>query len=258
MSLPETFNSRIFTLPESQLIDIQWGGLSQLKAELLVLEFAILKGNYEYFHLLSGQDLPIKSQDYIHDYMNHVAAGRNCISCEHGDNVDRIHYHNCGYYHLFVEKIRSRNIVVRKMCSFLRNSFISMQKIAGYHRDWTGYTLGKGTNWGSFNQEFVQYLVNNRRVIVQLFTGVLGPDEIYKQTMILSTGFKDSLMHAPEMCNNALRHIDWNRGLPYVWHKNDYNELINCNDLFARKFSSEVDRDIIDLIYNQLKGNEKA
>ena len=26
MSLPETFNSRIFTLPESQLIDIQWGG----------------------------------------------------------------------------------------------------------------------------------------------------------------------------------------------------------------------------------------
>jgi len=65
-------------------------------------------------------------------------------------------------------------------------------------------------------------------------------------------------MHAPEMCNNALRHIDWNRGLPYVWHKNDYNELINCNDLFARKFSSEVDRDIIDLIYNQLKGNEKA
>lgn len=28
MSLPETFNSRIFTLPESQLIDIQWGAVA--------------------------------------------------------------------------------------------------------------------------------------------------------------------------------------------------------------------------------------
>lgn len=39
-----------------------------VKAELLLLETASMKGPYDYYHLLSGVDLPIKSQDYIHHF----------------------------------------------------------------------------------------------------------------------------------------------------------------------------------------------
>lgn len=45
-----------------------WGGYSLVKAELSLLELATKSGNYSYYHLLSGQDLPIKSQDEIHNF----------------------------------------------------------------------------------------------------------------------------------------------------------------------------------------------
>lgn len=46
-------------------IKCNWGGFSLVKAELNLLEEAT-KNNYRYYHLLSGQDLPIKSQNEIY------------------------------------------------------------------------------------------------------------------------------------------------------------------------------------------------
>lgn len=44
MSLPETFNSRIFTLPESQLIDIQWGEAVAAKSGIISAGICYSKG----------------------------------------------------------------------------------------------------------------------------------------------------------------------------------------------------------------------
>ena len=49
-----------------------------------------------------------------------------------------------------------------------------------------------------------------------------------------------------------MRKIDWERGNPYVWHEKDYDELINSEYLFARKFDENVDKNIIDKIYGKL------
>lgn len=251
LSLPKTQFSRIITPPDSQLIDIHWGGRSQLEAELLVFQTAYENGDYDYFHLLSGQDLPLKNQDYIHDYFEKIVDGRICISCEHGLNVDAIHRFNCGYYHLFVEKTRCPNLLIRKGASFLRRAFIGFQRLLKYQRSFPGLTLGKGTGWISSNREFIQYLVLNKEKIIKRFTGVLGPDEIYKHTLFLSTDFKTMSFSETDITDN-LRHIDWKRGRPYVWRKSDLDELMSCNELFARKFSSSIDKEIIDLIYSRL------
>lgn len=48
-----------------------------------------------------------------------------------------------------------------------------------------------------------------------------------------------------------LREIDWQRGAkahPYVWREADYERLVNSGNLFARKFNTEVDRNIVDLL----------
>lgn len=44
------------------------------------------------------------------------------------------------------------------------------------------------------------------------------------------------------------RFIDWNRGTPYVWKKDDFNELISSEALYARKFDEKTDKEIIDKI----------
>lgn len=46
------------------------GGISQVVAEMTLFRTAFDNGPYSFYHLLSGTDLPIKSQDYIHKFMD--------------------------------------------------------------------------------------------------------------------------------------------------------------------------------------------
>lgn len=50
--------------------------------------------------------------------------------------------------------------------------------------------------------------------------------------------------------SDMLRHIDWIRGNPYTFTINDKEELLSSNNLFARKFSTSKDTDIINLLQN--------
>ena len=61
-------HSRIFIV--SPRASVSWGGYSQIRTALLLLKEATKHGRYAYYHLISGQDLPIKTQDYIHDFFD--------------------------------------------------------------------------------------------------------------------------------------------------------------------------------------------
>lgn len=49
-----------------------------------------------------------------------------------------------------------------------------------------------------------------------------------------------------------LRYIDWSLGgsHPKTFTLSDYDNLIDSNCIFARKFNTEVDKNVIDKIYN--------
>ena len=47
-----------------------WGSFSMVKAELSLLQKATREGTYEYYHLVSGNDLHIKSMDFIHRFFD--------------------------------------------------------------------------------------------------------------------------------------------------------------------------------------------
>ena len=51
----------------TERIKVNWGGFSQVKAELILLETAIRKEHY-YYHLISDADLPLHTQNDIHEY----------------------------------------------------------------------------------------------------------------------------------------------------------------------------------------------
>ena len=75
------FDRKVKTLPEIELqhagltvlekrIDVRWGAPSMIEAEYELFRTATAQGPYQYYHLLSGVDLPLKSQDYIHSYLD--------------------------------------------------------------------------------------------------------------------------------------------------------------------------------------------
>lgn len=47
--------------------DVHWGGYSQIACELLLLK-AAFPGEYDYYHLLSGVDMPIKPRKQIEGF----------------------------------------------------------------------------------------------------------------------------------------------------------------------------------------------
>ena len=82
------------------------------------------------------------------------------------------------------------------------------------------------------------------------------PDEIYKQTFALNSEFKNRLFNTDYEFDGCLREIDWKRGRPYTWRKEDYEYLAHSNRIFARKFDENVDRAIIDMIINKIKNEQ--
>lgn len=42
------------------VIDVKWGDVSQIATEIFLLKFAMRQQKYEYYHLISGMDLPLK------------------------------------------------------------------------------------------------------------------------------------------------------------------------------------------------------
>lgn len=73
-------------------------------------------------------------------------------------------------------------------------------------------------------------------------------DEVYKQTLLMNSPFKDTIFDSKKDFAGDTRLIDWERGHPYTWRSDDLEELITTEALFARKFNSSIDKDIIDKI----------
>ena len=110
--------------------------------------------------------------------------------------------------------------------------------------------IQKGCNWFAINNQLAFQLIKNENLINYLCKYTRCADEIFVQTIIVYLHLENTVyMYGRKNCSaNALRYIDWNRGLPYVFQKEDINELLNApaDCLFARKFNSiEVIKEII-------------
>ena len=83
-------------------------------------------------------------------------------------------------------------------------------------------------------------------------------DEVCPQTIIENSYYKDSIYINPSGMEQNLRLIDFQRGngygSPHVWTINDINEIMNTNNLFGRKFDSEIDAEIVKEILNKIHG----
>lgn len=66
-------------------INVTWGGFSQIHAELILLLKANDTNHYDHYHLLSGQDLSIQTQENIQSfYLNH--SGKEFVSFDSFEN----------------------------------------------------------------------------------------------------------------------------------------------------------------------------
>lgn len=232
---------------------VYWGGFSSVLCEMSLFETALKNGPYDYYHLLSGQDLPIKSQDVIHEFfLNNY--GKEFVGFDKDFFLDS---YRVGYYYFFPSKQNSERDFIGFIYRILNRISLKIQKEIGLKR-FKQFAFQKGANWVSVTHSFVQDLLASKNEIKRLFRFSFCGDELYKQTFIIHhPQYLQNLFHR-EFDDNMIAHqrlIDWERGTPYVWKMSDKETLLSSNLLFARKFDPSVDRQIIDLLRKHVIGN---
>ena len=203
-----TTKSKLYIYKE---ISVKWADYSQVECEFYLIDKALNTGNYEYFHLISGADFPLKKPEYIYDFF-HNNYGKEFV-----------HY-------------QSLELPENKV-SWIVNK--------------TNMKLYTGANWFSITDSLARYVLSLRDISREIFIGSKSSDEFFLQTFVYDSPFKDKLYNKDfnDNYDSIKRKIDWKRGHPYVWTINDYDELINSPFFFARKFAEDVDFDIVERLF---------
>ena len=221
-------------LSESKLelidrIDTNWGGYSLVQCELNLLKSSV-KGNYDYYHLLSGVDLPIKNQRQIHDFFEKNKGYEFVGFVDHWDKdiiIKKIPFIEVGRKRDLISCIKHR---INKMSILFQRMLNKKPKF--------DFELFKGSQWFSTTNDFAKFVLDSEFLIKKNFSNIQASDEMVIQTILANSKFKDNIYlgtNANEY-ESSMRNIDWNRGTPYTYKDNDFEELVQSNKLFARKF----------------------
>lgn len=228
---------------------VHWAGYSVLQAEMLLLRQALSMSDASYFHLISGQDYPIRPlADFLRFFSHTGFAG--FINCNHlpCDVTDGATYFRMQHY-VLSDYIDTRSKEGRdKVWRFVR-----WQKRHGIRRripDYTDHLYG-GSAWFSINRDVAEYLVTYTRrhpAFYRRMRLTYIPEEIYVPTVILSSPYRTDVVW-----KNNCRTILWNHeGMddsPVDIREKDFRRLLsNPIGFFSRKFAPETSDRVIGLI----------
>jgi hypothetical protein len=220
---------------------VYWGDWGTIQATLNGFE-AILPKGYDYINVISAQDFPIKSADYIYNYF-HDRKGAEFITCDclKGDWKDAAS--RITDYHLINWRIPGKFRLAKIMTKVLPPRKFPLN-----------YELVGRANWFTLTTEAAKYAVNflkNHPEMVRYFKYCWGADEFIFSTILYNSHFKEKIQ-------NNLVYVDWNNsqvGHPKVLGAQDFKNLQASDKLFARKFDMDTNTSIFDML-EELLGKE--
>ena len=232
--LAQCMRSRLVFLPDR--ISCNWATISIVQAEFRLLRTARTAGPYQCYHILSGVDFPLQSQDTIHQYVDGSPQTNFIGICPQKSTTDLI-ARRTQCYHFFIR--RPGGSLSDRLIARIGKWLVLLQERMGIRRSFP-YALRKGAQWMSLSDDFCAYLLEKEQETLALFKYTLCPDEIAIHSVFFASPYA-ATQHAPEgeEYEQCMREIDWVRGSPYTWQETDYEILAHSKRWFARKFSSK-------------------
>lgn len=247
------FDAKCIELPDLQCraaglyiltdrIDARWGDFGIVETEMLLLKTAYNVQHsksikYLYYHLLSGVDFPLKSQDYIHNFFR-KNQGKEFLGYFQGEVESELR-NKVQMYHLFPKSFSKERVLNLKSLS--RTLFCRIQQFLGIKRN-NDIILMRGTEWASITNDFVAFLLSKKDEIQKRFHHTFCADEIYKHTLCWNSSFKNNIYNSQNEALGCMREINWvitdKKSFLPSFTMDDYERLKNSPMLFARKFDS--------------------
>ena len=234
-------SSRLFYTKQ---YDIRWGGTKMMICEMEMIRAAVKTGKYAYLHLISGVDLPIKSQDYIHDFCDdHI--GYEFLAFDWKNIETGAFNYRCQYYHLFTNKIGrySKKTLLQMVLKKINAVSLKIQHKMKVDR-LKGKTYYKGSQWFSITGDCAEYILAHEREIEKRFRFCLNPDEGFIQTII-----KESPEGLFRLAPGYMRYILWTKEEPSpdTLTMQHFKNMKESSEWFARKFDWGTDRKVFPL-----------
>ncbi len=220
----------------TERLNVHWGGYSQTACELALLKAAVPR-RYAYYHLLSGSDFPLKSQDQIHQFFKEH-AGKEFIHFDAPKPAPEV-WERISLYHFFRESSCPLAEPADMLLTRLQRLF-RVNRLRG-----EAVTIQKGANWFSITHSFAEYVLSRQDWIQKYFRHSVCADELLLQTLAASSPFMEQVFDpfGDKLSLGNLRYIDWERGSensPYTFQKEDAGYLRSLPHLFARKFEENI------------------
>ena len=214
-------------------LDARWGDFSLVEVELALMKAACRNGSYSYYHIISGVDIPLKTQDFIHSACEESGKKEFIGIAEVAEGELEF---RSGHYFLFTRCFKSKNLAAK----IIRKALLKCQDLLGFHRN-SDILLKKGSQWCSITSDLVEYLLEHEAEIRKRFSQTFCPDEVFIPTLCWNSPFRAKICNPDDEFDSCRRYIKWNNGTLEPLSISDAVEMKNSNRWFARKIMTIED-----------------
>lgn len=215
---------------------IAWGGFSIVEAEMRLFEAAYTDGGYRYYHVMSGVDYPVKSQEYIQQYFEQH-DGDNFIQIEPDLARFRMRFDQ---YHFLQETCVGKK---RNLWKYVDFASCYVQRLVGVQR-FKGRRMKRAVQWASITNEAVAELMRKKENILRDYRWTYCCDEVFLISELLDTPLESTISGKGD-----LRYVDWawvsdRDSSPRTLTMEDADHVADPDVLFARKFNFPQSADL--------------
>ena len=212
---------------------VVWAGYSILKATFSMMEQAMQEKPYDRYVLLTGLDYPIKSDAEIQKFFQENAH----TEFVHADVVngemphfDHLYYHTARDQRMLNKFLQMHEKLLRAIGRKGKPDYVmhggKKYPIYGVSPKWalSGECAGFLLDFYKKNKKFNRY-----------FQFMHAPDDFYVATVLFNSRFRESTETEKDIFK-----IVWlpNDKGAKILDREDYEELVTCEQLYAKKFQS--------------------
>ena len=238
-------------------VDISWGDFSMVEAELLVLREASA-AHHDYYHMMSGVDLPIKPHSEILRFFEEH-AGEEFIQgyAVPPRSPERLRMR---YYFPFQHTVGHHYF---RPLGLLQDLLLLPQALVGVNRLRRLPGLHKGSQWFSATHAFVTDLLEfySHEEHLRPYRMTLCPDEIFVTTFAFTGKYRENILLYKRYPNDErllpsnMRLVVWEKrgaGSPMTYDMDNLSRLMESDQLWARKFSFDKHPDVVEAVLESI------
>lgn len=235
-------------------ISCAWGKYSLVQATLNsmkeikdFMDFNYQSSDY-HFIMLSGEDLPLKANSFIHDFLKNKieTSFLNYWALPYDKWWNGGFFRLESFYFFQYKKYPGMNYWTNKTIKKMRLNFLL--PLNRFKKQFPDFKIYGASQWMILNKNVLEFVLkrsNENKKFNSIFKYVLAPDELYFATLILNYNQEESFLVENYPTHFVL--FNTNEASPKYLETEDLKN--NTEEfLFARKFDSNVNQSTIETI----------